>query len=451
MKLKKILSVICVTLLLAMIIAPVNVLARTDPDITLRSPVIDADATSWDRSEGNPDFAFDGDDSTFWHTLWNLDAAMNDDNWPIEDPESAEGDYPQILIGEFDGVHEFDCIGYMSRSFSGSHNGTVLEYEFWVSETGSVADLATDDGWKKIASGTWDESDDEFENQEFRYVKFDAVKAKAVKLKVLDGVGGWACCAELEFNFLDIAGYTPMAGFNPNAASAWKAPDYKIGDGSTIINAVDFDAGTYFESNASDGNHEARPDEEVQTEIGDGSSEFGGNIGWTQVDEWVQYTVNVDKAGKYNFKAYLASGADAAGQVTISFNDAVIGTTASEDTDGWQAFDWYNVGDIELPAGKGVIKVEFVTDGGKTNIAAIDVTLLEAAAAPEPEPDAAPPADDNAGDGETPAENVDDTEATTKAPAGDDDGIPMILWIVIGGAAVVVIVIIIIVVTKKKK
>ncbi|MCL1859291.1 MAG: discoidin domain-containing protein [Oscillospiraceae bacterium] len=633
MKAKAISMTICVILLLSLIVMPMHVSA-------VGAPIVGADAESWDRSEGDPMNAIDGDPGTFWHSLWNMDAAAEAG---LDLDVNAEGDYPQILIVEFDGVHEFDCIGYLGRSTSGSRNGLVLEYEFWATETGSKADLQTDDGWKKIANGTWDEFDDEWDDQEFRNVKVDPVKAKAVKLKVLDGIGGWACCAALEFNFLDVA-YTPMEGFNPGAGGGkgsenlgdvigggknpimnpefidggkgfgwdnddnptkesspslfvydeddednpkycmnmnideqeehggkywaewkydkaysingaifrtgndseeyprrmgdgytisgsndgssweviytgkemdteaenfmyyyidiaptaayqyfrlnadtagvsqddggenqgqliqysmliltsadapayvapWKATSYKLGEGSTVINAVDFDSGEYNERNASDGDHTIRPDEDVQTEIG--ASGYGGNIGWTMQDEWVQYTVNVNTAGKYNFKAYLASGSDNAGAVSVSYDGTVIGEAQSINLGGdspWQVYDWYNVGDFDLPAGKGVIKVEFVTDGGGVNFAALDVTLLEAAAAAEPEESPADePGDDdgNADDGdETPAAANDDNNAATD---DDSEGPGMILWIVIGAAAVVIIVIILIILTRKKK
>ena len=207
MKIKKILTVISVILMLSiivMIVMPISVSA-------VGAPVIKADADSWDRSEGNPEYAIDGDPDTFWHSLWNLDAARDAG---LELEVNAENDFPQILIVEFDGVYRLDCIGYMSRNYSGNRNGTVLEYEFWATETGSTADLHTDDGWQKIASGTWNEEDEAFLNQDFAYVEFDLVKAKAIKLKVLDGLGGWACCAALEFGFVDVP-YEPMEGFTP--------------------------------------------------------------------------------------------------------------------------------------------------------------------------------------------------------------------------------------------
>jgi len=170
-----------------------------------------AAADSWDRSEGDPQNVIDGDEFTLWHSLWDVQAAVDAG---YEDAQSAENQYPQILIVEFDGVYTLDCIGYLARSYSGSRNGTVLQYEFWASETGTTEDLHNDNGWYVIAEGAWDENDEEFHEEVFKRIDFEPVKAQAIKLKVMSGVGGWASCAELQFGFTDVP-YIPMYGFTP--------------------------------------------------------------------------------------------------------------------------------------------------------------------------------------------------------------------------------------------
>lgn len=209
MKSKKFLAVISVMLMLTLVVMPFAVSAgKYGPDMK-------ADADSWDRSEGYAENVIDLDESTIWHSLWDVNSAVADG---FEDAVSQENVYPQILVVEFDNVYTLDCIGYLARSNSGSHNGIALEYEYWASETGTVADLHTDDGWTMIASGTWEEGDEQFTEDLFKNVEFDAIKAKSIKLKVLKGVGGWASCAELQFGFTDVA-YTPMYGFTPKTAN----------------------------------------------------------------------------------------------------------------------------------------------------------------------------------------------------------------------------------------
>lgn len=209
MKSKKILAVISVILLLTLTVMPAAVSAgKYGPDMKV-------DADTWDRKEGDAEYIIDRDESTMWHSLWDVNTAKD---YGFEEAVGQENVYPQIAIVEFDNVYTLDCIGYLARSNSGNHNGIVLEYEFWASETGTVADLQSDEGWTMVASGTWTENEEEFVNDVFKNVEFDATKAKSIKLKVLKGVGGWASCAELQFGFTDVA-YTPMYGFTPRTAA----------------------------------------------------------------------------------------------------------------------------------------------------------------------------------------------------------------------------------------
>lgn len=172
----------------------------------------------------------------------------------------------------------------------------------------------------------------------------------------------------------------------PAAAPGGAYKDIKIGGGATTINAVDFDSGTYFESNASDGSHDIRPDEDIQTEVG--GSEFGGNIGWTAAGEWVQYTVNVESAGRYKFEVWLASDADPTGGLALYCDGAAIGTSDGPPKDGWQSYTLMPVGEIDMSAGTHVIKAEW--PNGNNNLSAIIVTNVPVAVA---SPNSAPTGD----------------------------------------------------------
>jgi hypothetical protein len=231
-------------------------------------------------------------------------------------------------------------------------------------------------------------------------------------------------------------------------APAFDGGPITIGGQETIIYSWHFDGadGAFLELGER-GHGEAyalRPEFEdghrgPQTEVGE--SQFGGNVGWTQGTEFVQYNINVETPGKYKLEAYLASGAGTAGNLEVSYNGNVIGVTASEDTNGWQDYDWYDIGEVQFAAGAGVIKVEFLT--GDTNFSVMKATLIEADPAPAADE---PPAEDE------PAEAGGDSPADT-APAatgGGDDG-SIVLWIIIAAAAIVIVVIIVILVTKKKK
>ena len=204
-------------------------------------------------------------------------------------------------------------------------------------------------------------------------------------------------------------------------AAAWVAPNYTIGAGTTVIKAIDFDSGVYFESNAADGNHDCRPDEEVQTEFGE--SGFGGNIGWTAGGEWVQYTVTVEAAGSYGFNAWLASDASPTGNVEIYVDDVLIGASSPSLKRGWQAYDLFPVAAVDLTAGTHIIKALFPSGG--MNISAIEVNSGGVLA---PEPDAAKPA---------PKPEPAPTPTTPAPKVGDSGVMIIVLVIALAGAFVV--------------
>ena len=90
----------------------------------------------------------------------------------------------------------------------------------------------------------------------------------------------------------------------------------------------------------------------------------------------MQYTISVEKTGRYNFAAYLASGiSNYPGNIEVSCDGIVIGRTYSEDWNGWREYDLYPVGDIDMTEGVHIIKVDFFD--GNTNLAALEVTLME--------------------------------------------------------------------------
>lgn len=154
--------------------------------------------------------------------------------------------------------------------------------------------------------------------------------------------------------------------------------EIKLGGGTSIIEGVYFDSYNYTEYGiegeyAYAVRHEMEEARGPQTEFGE--SGFAGNIGWTMPGEWVQYTIDVEEAGSYSFAAYLASGMDIAGNIEVSYDGMVIGRTNSQDTNGWQAYGLYPVGDAYMTEGIHIIKTEFFD--GNTNLAAIEVTRLQ--------------------------------------------------------------------------
>jgi len=186
--------------------------------------VIAFGATS-DDGGYEPAMAFDDNADSFWHSRWTGDGY------------TAMDDFPQTMIAELDGVYTIDCAGYLARRDS-SANGTALAVEVWVSTSGSVSDAASDAGWTKVAEAEWDEefwyewkiNGDDTGEFAFQNLEFDPVEAKLVKLKIMDGVGGWASCAAFELGFLGVD-YDPMYGFIPKSAPGTPVPVTSVDDG----------------------------------------------------------------------------------------------------------------------------------------------------------------------------------------------------------------------------
>ena len=246
----------------------------------------------------------------------------------------------------------------------------------------------------------------------------------------------------------------------PDARPYITRPGVIAGYGVTVIEAPDFDSGVYNETNAADGSHSCRPDEDVQTEFC-GENYVGryddndkpldgaliGNIGWTAAGEWVQYTVEVKRDGIYRIDAWVASDNDEPGSVEIYLNgdDNLVGSVESI-KEGWQVYSKGTAGTAEMTTGTHVIKVLFPT--GAVNFQALEIVRtgeIEVPTEPPTDPPETDAAEDNADDNTPAADSGSDKDK------GDDEGIPVILWIVIGGSVLVIIVIIILIVTRKKK
>jgi hypothetical protein len=224
-----------------------------------------------------------------------------------------------------------------------------------------------------------------------------------------------------------------------NGNPIWIPAEHKIKSfGKNIIKAVDFDPGVYGKAPADGGSKDIRPDEEVNTEIGE--SEFGSNIGWIAAGDWVQYTVDVQRDGKYTFEVWLASDADPTGAAKVYVDDQEAGTSPLSAKNGWQAYELYPAGEINMTKGEHVIKVEFT---GGVNYSALEVNRTGDIEVPETEP----PAEESP---ETVAEEVPaEGESETAADDGGSDNTMLI--ILLAAIAVVVVVVVIVVIVRKRK
>jgi Carbohydrate binding module (family 6) len=97
-------------------------------------------------------------------------------------------------------------------------------------------------------------------------------------------------------------------------------------------------------------------------------------VGWTEPGEWVNYTVRVEKAGKYTLDVMYTSNGE--GRFELYVDDALQGTitlpTTHDDSDpvAWRQWHHWNkaVGalDVELKAGLHLVRIAFLA--GNTNL-----------------------------------------------------------------------------------
>jgi len=180
------------------------------------------------------------------------------------------------------------------------------------------------------------------------------------------------------------------------AVTAAPYKELKVGEGVTVIEAVWFDSGEEnYGENDGGGNHDMRPDETMATYDYTINGDYAGGretdtpscIGWISADEWVQYTIQVQVAGKYSLGVWGAAGPG--GDFVAYYNGEKIGSAYIEDMGGWHDYVLYPVGNVDMTVGTHVIRTDW-PDGG-INVESLVFTLLEAAA-PPPAPEPAPAA-----------------------------------------------------------
>ncbi|MCL2095511.1 MAG: carbohydrate-binding protein [Oscillospiraceae bacterium] len=194
-----------------------------------------------------------------------------------------------------------------------------------------------------------------------------------------------------------------------------------IGDGTTVVKAVEFDNDGFHEftydfhsvesswfsddSWTADGAFTFRPEyfegfTGPQTEgeidvpgLGDIGAVAWTSGEWTNPDdefipaEWVQYTVIVPEAGQYAVSVWASSGDGAETPLNVYANAELAGAPVIEEN-GWADYGLYDVAVVDLEAGVNVFTVEFPAGG--INFAALVFNQGTSFAQPPPPP--APPA-----------------------------------------------------------
>lgn len=125
------------------------------------------------------------------------------------------------------------------------------------------------------------------------------------------------------------------------------------------IEAINYDSGGEgFSYHDTDGVNEGpgpRQDEAVDTEANDG----GGNIGWIQPGEWLEYTVKVDSTGLYDLELRVAS-LYGGGEMEILFNeDNRTGPITIPSTNSWINYTSIYVEDVQLYDTDTLMRLQF--------------------------------------------------------------------------------------------
>jgi len=182
-------------------------------------------------------------------------------------------------------------------------------------------------------------------------------------------------CYSLRAQATDAVGYTGasgpvelVVGGGCPAGSAWP---YLIRPAEVpgVVQAEYFDLGgagvAYSDFSAENTGGGIRPDEGVDLRP---SKDDGGGDDLTDVQarEWVTYTVDVADAGRYRVQARMASGVGGTLRLSLDGDD-LTGDVTLPPTGGDISYRNVEVGEVVLPAGRHVLRVDFRSGGLSVN------------------------------------------------------------------------------------
>ncbi len=93
----------------------------------------------------------------------------------------------------------------------------------------------------------------------------------------------------------------------------------------------------------------------------------GYNVGWTENNEWLAYTIVTDSAAAYKLNIRHASDGNEAIIRFMSDNKPITGEITLSETGGWQEWTTTEINNIVLPADTQLIKLYFVQGGANLN------------------------------------------------------------------------------------
>ena len=114
------------------------------------------------------------------------------------------------------------------------------------------------------------------------------------------------------------------------------------------------------------------------------SANGGYAVGYTTSSEWLTYTVNVEKAGKYDVEAFASNG-NTDIEIDLFIDDNKIGSVSGAGSEDWDTYVKLT-GSVTLPAGEHILKVAFASDYNNLDY----IKFYEEGTAPEEEEPSTP-------------------------------------------------------------
>jgi aryl-phospho-beta-D-glucosidase BglC (GH1 family) len=103
------------------------------------------------------------------------------------------------------------------------------------------------------------------------------------------------------------------------------------------------------------------------------TGENGPTIGWTETNDWMNYTVNVGPSGSYTVKVRVAGNG---GNMALAVDGSTIINASIPATGGWDTWQTVTLGNLNLSSGKHTIRATVTTAG--YNISYFDFSTLVA-------------------------------------------------------------------------
>lgn len=131
-----------------------------------------------------------------------------------------------------------------------------------------------------------------------------------------------------------------------------------------IVQTVNYDIGgegiAYHDKDAENQGPGIRQNEGVDTENNDG----GGNVGWIEAGEWLEYTISCQQTNLYDIEIRVASPNSNVGKFKLSFNgEDRTGTVSVPLTGSWSSFSSIFIKEVEIRETDTLMRIDMLANG----------------------------------------------------------------------------------------